>query len=104
MATGRGDDREDLSTLSVAQLRAVCAVADRLSFTAAAAGMGLTQPAVSRLVTGAERRLGLTLFHRAHRSVTPRADTAGVLQADRESGHLGTRLELERGGGLILRR
>jgi DNA-binding transcriptional LysR family regulator len=57
----------------------VCAVADRLSFTAAAADLGLTQPAVSRLVTGAERRLGLTLFHRAHRAVTPRADTAAVV-------------------------
>ncbi|MDQ4119628.1 MAG: LysR family transcriptional regulator, partial [Actinomycetota bacterium] len=51
---------DDLGTLSVAQLRAVCAVADRLSFTAAADELGLTQPAVSRLVTGAERRLGLT--------------------------------------------
>lgn len=58
-------------------------MADRLSFTAAAYDLGLTQPAVSRLVTGAERRLGLALLHRVRRSVTPRADTAGVLQAIR---------------------
>jgi DNA-binding transcriptional LysR family regulator len=81
MDAGRRADPDGLAPLSVAQLRAVCAVADRLSFTAAADDLGLTQPAVSRLVTGAERRLGLTLFHRVHRSVTPRADTAGVLQA-----------------------
>jgi DNA-binding transcriptional LysR family regulator len=78
-------DRDRPSPLSVAQLRAVCAVADRLSFTAAAANLGLTQPAVSRLVTGAERRLGLALFDRVHRSVTPRADTAGVLEAIRSA-------------------
>jgi DNA-binding transcriptional LysR family regulator len=74
-----------MGALSVAQLRAVCAVADRLSFTAAADDLGLTQPAVSRLVTGAERRLGLTLFHRVHRSVSPRADTVGVLEAIRSA-------------------
>jgi DNA-binding transcriptional LysR family regulator len=45
----------------------------------------MTQPAVSRLVTGAERRLGMTLFHRVHRSVTLRADTAAVLQAIRSA-------------------
>jgi DNA-binding transcriptional LysR family regulator len=78
---GAGPDSDP--ALTVAQLRAVCAVADRLSFTAAAADLGLTQPAVSRLVTGAEHRLGLTLFHRAHRAVTPRADTAAVLEAVR---------------------
>jgi DNA-binding transcriptional LysR family regulator len=81
MDAGPGDP----TILSVAQLRAVCAVADRLSFTAAADDLGMTQPAVSRLVTGAERRLGLTLFHRVHRSVTLRADTAAVLQAIRSA-------------------
>ena len=85
MAAGPYADPDDLSPLSVAQLRAVCAVADRLSFTAAAHDLGLTQPAVSRLVTGAERRLGLTLFHRVHRAVTPRADTGGVLLAIRSA-------------------
>jgi DNA-binding transcriptional LysR family regulator len=85
MAAGPYADPDDLSPLSVAQLRAVCAVADRLSFTAAAHDLGLTQPAVSRLVTGAERRLGLTLFHRVHRAVTPREDTGGVLRAIRSA-------------------
>jgi DNA-binding transcriptional LysR family regulator len=85
MGAGPHADPDDLSPLSVAQLRAVCAVADHLSFTAAADDLGLTQPAVSRLVSGAERRLGLTLFHRVHRSVTPRTDTAGVLQAIRSA-------------------
>jgi DNA-binding transcriptional LysR family regulator len=85
MGAGPHADPDDLSMLSVAQLRAVCAVADRLSFTAGADDLGLSQPAVSRLVTGAERRLGVTLFHRVHRSVTPRADTAAVLQAIRSA-------------------
>jgi DNA-binding transcriptional LysR family regulator len=85
MAPGPYADPDDLSPLSVAQLRAVCAVADRLSFTAAAHDLGLTQPAVSRLVTGAERRLGLTLFHRVHRAVTPSEDTGGVLRAIRSA-------------------
>jgi DNA-binding transcriptional LysR family regulator len=85
MAPGPYADPDDLGTLSVAQLRAVCAVADRLSFTAAAHDLGLTQPAVSRLVTGAERRLGLTLFHRVHRAVTPSEDTGGVLRAIRSA-------------------
>jgi DNA-binding transcriptional LysR family regulator len=85
MAAGPYADPDDLSPLSVAQLRAVCAVADRLSFTAAAHDLGLTQPAVSRLVTGAERRLGLTLFHRVHRAVTPSEDTGGVLRAIRSA-------------------
>jgi DNA-binding transcriptional LysR family regulator len=40
---------------------------------------------VSRLVTGAERRLGLTLFHRVHRAVTPSEDTGGVLRAIRSA-------------------
>jgi DNA-binding transcriptional LysR family regulator len=83
MIAGPDTDPSDDPALSFAQLRAVCAVADRLSFTAAAADLGLTQPAVSRLVTGAERRLGLTLFHRSHRVVTPRTDTAAVLEAVR---------------------
>jgi DNA-binding transcriptional LysR family regulator len=85
MDPGPRADPHGLSPLSVAQLRAVCAVADRLSFTAAAHDLGLTQPAVSRLVTGAERRLGLTLFDRVRRAVTPHADTADVLRAIRSA-------------------
>src|SRR5688572_28412323 len=85
MPAGQHAGPGDMGALSVAQLRAVCAVADRLSFTAAADDLGLTQPAVSRLVTGAERRHGLTLFHRVHRSVSPRVDTAGVLEAIRSA-------------------
>ena len=76
MAAGPYADPDDLSPLSVAQLRAVCAVADRLSFTAAAHDLGLTQPAVSRLVTGAERRLGLRA-----RAIDGALE-CGVLQAD----------------------
>lgn len=41
----------------------------RLSFTAAAQELGMTQAAVSYAVKGLEQHLGLPLFHRRHRAV-----------------------------------
>ena len=45
------------------------AAARRISFTAAAAELGVSQPAVSRYVRHLERSLGVELFVRWHRSV-----------------------------------
>lgn len=52
-------------------LRTLVAVADGGSFTAAAAALSTTQPAVSRQVGALERRYGTPLFRRAARGVTP---------------------------------
>jgi DNA-binding transcriptional LysR family regulator len=51
-------------------------VADRRSFSRAAADLGLSQPAVSQAIARLERGLGLTLFERSSRSV--RATPAGL--------------------------
>src|SRR6185312_8934697 len=50
-------------------LRAVNSVATYGSFTAAAADLGMTQSAVSRLVLQLERQLGVSLFLRSTRNV-----------------------------------
>lgn len=55
--------------VSLKHLRAVNSVANYGSFTAAAADLGITQPAVSRLVLQLEKQLGVSLFLRSTRSV-----------------------------------
>ncbi|WP_255032346.1 MULTISPECIES: LysR family transcriptional regulator [unclassified Rhodococcus (in: high G+C Gram-positive bacteria)] len=55
--------------LGIAHLRAVVALADHASFTAAAAWLQVSQPNLSRTVAEAERRLGVRLFVRTTRSV-----------------------------------
>ncbi|MCK2215316.1 LysR family transcriptional regulator [Actinomadura sp. ATCC 31491] len=50
--------------MTLAQLRAFIAVAEHGGFTAAAEHIGMSQPAVSRAVTGLERELGAPLFVR----------------------------------------
>ncbi len=57
-----------LDTVRLATLRAVLAHG---SFTAAAAALHLTQPAVSRQVTLLERQLGTLLVHRTQQGVRP---------------------------------
>lgn len=52
-------------------LRILVEVAERGSFSAAADALVLTQPAVSRQISGLEARLGVTLFRREPRGVTP---------------------------------
>src|SRR3954470_7469264 len=54
-------------------LRILLAVADGGSFTAAAAALSTTQPAVSRQVGAVERRYGTPLFRGAARGVGPTA-------------------------------
>lgn len=55
--------------LGIAHLRAVVALADHASFTAAANWLQVSQPSLSRTVAEAERRLGVRLFVRTTRSV-----------------------------------
>jgi LysR family carnitine catabolism transcriptional activator len=55
--------------LSTKQLRAIVSVARYRSFVAASAELGLSQPAISRLVSEAERQLGAALFVRNTRNV-----------------------------------
>ncbi|NUP83099.1 MAG: LysR family transcriptional regulator [Nonomuraea sp.] len=50
--------------MTLAQLRALIAVAEHGGFTAAAEHIGMSQPAVSRAVTSLERELGAPLFVR----------------------------------------
>ena len=57
-------------------LRILVEVAERGSFSAAAEALVLTQPAVSRQIGGLEKQLGVPLFRRAARGVSP--TTAGT--------------------------
>jgi DNA-binding transcriptional LysR family regulator len=56
--------------VSSRQLRAVIALAEFRSFVAAAASLGLSQPALSRSVQRLERTLGVALFRRSTRLVS----------------------------------
>ena len=55
--------------VAIKHIRAVNSVAQYGSFTAAAADLGITQSAVSRLVLQLERQLGVSLFLRSTRNV-----------------------------------
>jgi LysR family glycine cleavage system transcriptional activator len=55
--------------LSLDCLRSFEAVARRLSFSAAAEDLHVTQPAISRQIKGLEEELGTALFHRGTRKV-----------------------------------
>lgn len=68
-------------------LRILVEVAERGSFSAAADALVLTQPAVSRQIGGLEKQLGLPLFRRAARGVSPTA--AGSTAVDLARGVLG---------------
>ncbi len=57
--------------ITPSQLRAVVAVADGRSFTAAASKLGLSQPALSRIVRAVESELGCSIFDRDTRNVSP---------------------------------
>ena len=59
--------------ISSRQLRAVIALGRFRTFVAAAASLGLSQPALSRAVQRLERSLGVALFRRSTRRVTPTA-------------------------------
>lgn len=66
--------------LSVKQLEAV-SVVDRLgSMSAAARALGVSQPFISKLVRGAEQRLGIVLFELREGKLRPGGEAAAILQ------------------------
>lgn len=66
--------------LAIGPLRAFEAVARRLSFSAAAAELHLTQPAISRQIRSLEEELGTALFLRATRHVELTGAGASLLR------------------------
>ena len=62
------------------QVRAFVATAREGSFSAASRALGLTQPTLSRQVSGLEARLGVTLFERGKRSMTLTQAGAAMLE------------------------
>src|SRR5665213_3308647 len=66
------------------EMRTFQAVADAGSFTAAAAGLGVSQSAVSRAVLSLEQRLGISLLHRSTRRVRVTDEGHVFLQACRQ--------------------
>lgn len=64
-------------------LAAFVAVADRRGFAAAARGLSISPPAVTRAVAALERHLGITLFHRSTRAVTLTDEGAAFLERAR---------------------
>ena len=83
--------RRGAGAVTVAQLRALLAVADHGGFTAGAERIGSTQPAVSRVISAIERELGAPLFVRGREGVAPteageiaiRRARAALLELDR---------------------
>ncbi len=70
--------------MELRQLRYTLAVAQRLSFTQAAAALSVAQPALSQQIAGLERELGVRLFDRTNRRVAlTDAGRAFVLRAER---------------------
>ncbi|HSN29593.1 MAG TPA: LysR family transcriptional regulator [Kofleriaceae bacterium] len=57
--------------VGLAEIEAVIAVSQRRSFRAAAAELGMSRTALSAAVAGLEARLGVRLFNRTTRSVSP---------------------------------
>ena len=68
-----------MGKLELRHFRAVHAVREHGTVSAAAQALGLTQPALSHQIAEAERRLGRALFNRSGRKVT--LTTAGTLLA-----------------------
>ena len=69
-----------LSTGDFGQLRAFVAVGEELSFSRAAAALGVSPSALSQLVRGFEQRVGLRLLNRTTRSVSLTAAGEALLQ------------------------
>ena len=76
------------------EIRAFQAVAELGSFTAAAASLRLTQPAMSKRIAALEARLGTPLFNRVGRTVTLTA--AGELFAQESRKVIAAMADLER--------
>jgi DNA-binding transcriptional LysR family regulator len=83
------------------QLRAALAVEEHGSFTAAAAGLFLSQPTLSRQVAALEHQLGAVLFHRsARRAVLTEAGRSFLPRARSTLASLETARQAARAAGL----
>lgn len=65
------EDGHLLSRLRLRQLRLLVSIAEHGSIMAAASALHMTQPAATKTIRDLERDLGLELFHRSSRGVTP---------------------------------
>jgi DNA-binding transcriptional LysR family regulator len=66
--------------LELRHLRSLVAVADAQTFTDAAIALGTSQASVSRSVAAAEQALGMRVFQRTTRSVTPTAGGQRIIE------------------------
>lgn len=69
--------------IGIRHLRAVIAVADHGTYTAAAQALGVAQSSLSRAVIEAERRVGVRLFERTTRRVEPTVDGRELVEVAR---------------------
>lgn len=76
--------------IEIRLLRYFCAVYAARSFTQAAKELNMAQPPLSQAITGLERNLGVALFHRSTRHVTP---TPAGIQLFGEAEHILRRAE-----------
>ncbi|MGP3957124.1 LysR family transcriptional regulator [Nonomuraea sp. 3N208] len=65
--------------LMLREIHCFTRVADRLSFSAAAADLGMSQPAMSQAITRLERAIGVKLFERTAREVRLTAEGKALL-------------------------
>ncbi|WP_405234458.1 LysR family transcriptional regulator [Lentisalinibacter salinarum] len=75
-------------------MRAFLATAEEGSLSAAARALGLTQPTLSRQVSGLEAELGVTLFERGRRSMDLTESGLALLEHVRAMGDAATRVSL----------
>ncbi|MEM7254145.1 MAG: LysR family transcriptional regulator [Pseudomonadota bacterium] len=80
------------------QVKAFLATAEEGSLSAAARALGLTQPTLSRQVSGLESDLGITLFERGHRSMALTDAGIELLDHVRAMGEAATRVSLTASG------
>ena len=62
--------KEGAEEMNSFQLKTFCSVARTLSFTASAAELMISQPAVSRQIANLEEEIGAKLFIREHNTLT----------------------------------
>lgn len=90
-----------------AALRALVRTVERGSITAAARDLGISQPAVSKLLRGLEERVGTRLFERSTRAVRPTAqglslyEATGAALASIDAAIEGTRSEAGKVAGVL---
>lgn len=80
------------------QVRGFLATAEEGSLSAAARALRLTQPTLSRQVSGLEQDLGVTLFERGHRSMSLTSAGLELLEHVRAMGDAATRVSLTASG------